>query len=100
MEIIRELTAIKETNTVTSEEVLCCVKRLETQRMQRALNKGTKETKEFKEFDIIKKSSSKIIEHRTQKVEECHKTNRNTVTLYKDQNYVQPTTAVLQDVAK
>ena len=50
-EIIRELTAIKGTSKVTSDQVLCWTKRV---KVQKALLKATKETKESKEFDAIK----------------------------------------------
>ena len=46
-EIIRELTAIKKTNKVTSEQVLASARRVETQRVQKALIRTTKESKYF-----------------------------------------------------
>ena len=55
-EIIRELTATKETNNITNEQVLCWTKRVVVQRAQRAFLKAIKETKELEEFDAVKKA--------------------------------------------
>ena len=55
MEKIRELSTIKETNKVTSEQVLCWTKKVEVQRAQKALLEATKE-KECKESDAIKRA--------------------------------------------
>ena len=67
MEIIRQLATIKETNKVTSEQLLFWMKRIEMQRVQKALLEATKETKNIKEFNAIKKVVKKVIEHKTQK---------------------------------
>ena len=48
MEIIRQLTALKETNEVTSEQVLCWAKRVEAQRVQKVLLEAIEEIKESK----------------------------------------------------
>ena len=55
MEIIRELTAIKETKKITSDQVQCWAKRVDAQRMHKALLEETEEIKESKELDAIKK---------------------------------------------
>ena len=45
-EMIRELTAIKKTNEITSEQVLPWARRVVVQRTQKALTKATKASKE------------------------------------------------------
>ena len=44
-EITRELTAIKNTNAITSKQVLACTRRIEAQSSQKALIKGIRENK-------------------------------------------------------
>ena len=56
MEIIRELTTIKEANNITSEQFLCWAKGVEVQRVQKVLLFKNKREKESKEFDAIKKT--------------------------------------------
>ena len=46
-DIIREWTAIKKTNEVTSEQVLAWTRRMEAQRTQKTLIEATKENKDF-----------------------------------------------------
>ena len=64
-ETIREHTTIKETNNVTSKQVLCWPERLEVQRVEKALLEVTNETKESKEFDFLKRPLYKIIPYET-----------------------------------
>ena len=54
-EIIRELTAINDANTVMSNEVLTWAKWVEAQRSQTAMLNSLKENRDF---DAIKKSRS------------------------------------------
>ena len=46
-EILRELTAIKKTNEITSEQVLSWARRVKVKRAQKALIEATKDRKEF-----------------------------------------------------
>ena len=46
-EIIRELTALKKTSRITREQVLCQTRRVEVQRVQKAIFDMTKERSEF-----------------------------------------------------
>ena len=46
-EIIREMTAIKIINGITSEQVSAWARRVEAQRTHKALIKGTTECKDF-----------------------------------------------------
>ena len=53
-EKIRELTATKETNEITSKQELCWENRVEVQKAQKALPEPTRDTHESKEFDAVK----------------------------------------------
>ena len=55
-EIIKELTAIKRTNEITSDHVLNWAERENVQRVQKAILDTTKESLEF---DMIRKSKKK-----------------------------------------
>ena len=54
VEIIMALTKIEENAEVTSDKVLCWVKRIEAQRAQSAIMNSLTETKEFDKLKIMK----------------------------------------------
>ena len=61
--VIRELTAMKTTSEITSEQVLCWAKRIEAQRVQKAMLETKKESKDFdtvKGIDQQSNSSNNI----------------------------------------
>ena len=95
-EVIREPTAIKETNSVTSQQILCWAKRVE---VQKALLEATKENNESKEFDAIKKAVEQ--NHSTQNTKEETEgyPKTNTVAPYVNHEDFQPTAITAQDVA-
>ena len=63
-EIFRQLTAIEETNIITSEQVLFWAKRAEVQRAQKVWLRATKGTKESKGFEAIKFGHQQNIGHK------------------------------------
>ena len=73
--IIRWLTATRETNKITSEQLPCQAKRV-----QKALLEANKETKESEEFDAAKKTIKQSHTHKMLKeTDQCPQTSANTV---------------------
>ena len=59
-EIIKELTALKDTTEVSSEKVLILVQRVETPREQRAVLDNIRDAKDFDSIEGIDKHQVRI----------------------------------------
>ena len=57
---MRELTKIQENTEITSENVLCWAKRVETQRARSAIMNSLTEEKEFDKLKIVKNTYKDI----------------------------------------